>query len=111
MCFLQQRISQLSHSYLAGGVMERSVAVKVLCCPGRAKQASSCWDPHPNSLSSYLPLVYRPFAERCVLWDSHEVGAPSAACPKQDASLEFQPWEGMATRQQCIGRLGGEGDT
>lgn len=81
--------------------MQRSVAVVVLYCLGRAKQASSCWDPRPNPLSSYLPLVYRPFPIRRDLWDSHKAGGPGAACPKQDAGLEFHPGEGMATRQHC----------
>lgn len=98
----QQRISQLYHSHLTGRAVQRTVAVVVLYCLGRAKQASSCWEAHPNPLSSYLPLIYRPFPIRHDLWDSHKAGGPSAACSKQDAGFEFQPGEGMATRQQCM---------
>ena len=82
--------------------MWRTVAVVVLYCLGRAKQASSCWEAHPNPLSSYMPLVYRPFPIRCDLWGGRKAGGPSAACSKQDVGLEFQPVEGMATRQQCM---------
>lgn len=77
--------------------MWRTVAVVGLYDLGEAKRASSCWEVYPKPLSSYLPRVYRPFPIRCDLRDSHKGGGPGAACSKQDARLEFQPWYGHKT--------------
>lgn len=70
--------------------MWRTVVVVGLYDLGRARLASSCWEAYPKPLSSCLPRVYGPFSVRCDLWDRHKAGGPSAACSKQDPSLEFQ---------------------